>query len=234
MSMPSFEVKKVQIPQKTKKPAASFNASGNGPLINSPDVDLSKPMKVRTSSVSPSRSVAAGNPRKNDTPQTRSPAANVNQAQFKNTPYVGKRRAPQGRHAAPSGDTGYRGPHAKGVHAADYNMQQDLDKSRAENPHVGRHSARAPKPEGKHGKAYDPQSDINTTLKKGKKSPYVPKHTPQGQASRAQAARVKARQQQAAQAYGRARNMQHALHMYQRHFSGKHYTEYLRATETRV
>jgi len=230
MSMPSFEVKKTAIPQKTKKPAASFNMSGNGPLISNPGIDLNKPMKVTTSSVSPSRSVAAGNPKRTETPQTRSPAANVNQAQFKG----GKHRAPAGRHAAQSPDTGYRGPHAKGAHAADYNMQQDLDKSKDANPHVGRHSARAPKPEGKHGKPYDPQGDINTTLKKGKKSPYVPKHTPQGQATRAHAARVKARQQQAAAGYTRARNMQHALHMYQRHFSGKHYTEYLRATETRV
>jgi hypothetical protein len=227
MSIPDFTVKSGPVPKKTR-PAASFNMSGDGPLINSASPAPSKPVAPSTA--------------RQQAPQTRSPAANVNQAQFKgsapkpNSPYVGKRRAPAGKHAAPSTDTGYRGPRAKGAHAQDYNMQSDLDKSRATSQYTGQHSARAPKPIGKHGRPYNANKDINRDLadKKAGKAPYVPKHTPQGQATRAQAAKVAQRQQNAANAYGKAKSVQHALHVFQRHFSGKHYTEHLRAMETRI
>ena len=223
------------------KPAASFNTSGNGPLMpssleperKSPGIDLSKPMKVRTSSVSPSRSVAAGNPKKktqdpqrSNVPQTRSPAANVNPAQFKG----GKHRAPQGRHAASSPDTGYRGPHAKGAHATDYNISEDLEKSK-QAQYTGRHSGRAPKPEGKHGKPYNADADINKTMTREKSGKtYVPKHTAAGQAARAKAAKDQARSERADNAHGRLKTVHRELH----HLRGRHYTEHLRAMETRI
>lgn len=252
MSIPDFTVNKGPVPKAKRqlKAAASFNTSGDGPLIQNSDAGSSSA------------------PKRNGTPQTRSPAGNVNPKQFTNSPYVGKRRASQGRHASAGSDTGYRGSHARGAHGKEYNLDSDLEKSRSTDQHVGAHSERSPKPEGKHGKPYNPARDIRSSkkestgrhsttafrpegkhgkaysmsndLKKNAKdrqlgSVYAPKHTAQGQSIRKQEFKKQARQHATAEYDRNVRHIMHAVHRVDRVLGhGEHYSNYLTKLERKI
>jgi len=228
MTVPDFKVETSQVIKKSRKPGARFNVSGKGPLLvdSFSDKSSGKPRySVSRHGDTLGTSGAAYTPEHRGTPQTRSANESTQPKQF------GKHRASAA--AKPSYDSSRaRGRHAKGAHAKDYNFDEDMSKSRANTEYSGAHAERTPKPEGKHGRAYNASAEISRhQAEKRSGKTYIPKHTAEGQAQRAEIAKQAARQASMGKLHKGVHSSVHKFTHVIHAVHGKHWSEHMRLQE---
>jgi len=217
--LPEFNVTHGPVPKKTKKPkpAASFNASGNGPLLASHSAPNAKQPDNPDSEVT-----------RQPAPRVHSPQRHVNEKQF------GKHRGrPKGQPNRAYTQSNIRASGSEGgMHAAQGKHAASGGRHSAGKVNQGNPDYKPTHSRGQHGTNYNAKADINSSMSTSPKSDYVGRHSAQGQANRAKAEKTQARQAKAARYHAGVKKLTHAVHNVERAIGhGKHYTDHLRAME---